>query len=157
MKMDQLKRLIDWCRNPDMIRASAHEVKGPKLWWKPLWIGVILSTLALGAASFFLVHVPLERVVFGVALTLVCIGITYYIRIRPSRRVNRVVYILVGITPIGFVLWVVLAVSGIGSWLTYNLGVWPSIIISFTAPYLIGAFIGDWIGRRRDYRLPLSP
>lgn len=140
-----------------MIRASAHEVKGPKLWWKLLWVAVIMSTVALGAASFLLTRIPLERIVCGVALTLVCIGITYYIRIRTSRRVNRVVYILIGITPIGFVIWIVLAVSGIGGWLTYHFGVWPSIIISFTVPYIIGAFIGDWIGRRRDYRLPLSP
>ena len=126
-------------------------------WWKPLWIGVILSTIGLGFANFFLWHVPLERVVGGVALTLFCVGIAYYIRIRPSRRVNRAIYILLGISPIGFGLWIFLAVSGIGRWLTDNLGVCPSLIIGFTVPYIIGAFIGDWIGRKRNYRLPLSP
>jgi len=92
-----------------------------------------------------------------VALTLVCICIAYYIRVRPSTKVNRALYILLGITPIGFILWIFLAVSGIGRWLTDNLGVWPSLIIGFTVPYIIGAFIGDWIGKRRNYRLPLSP
>lgn len=126
-------------------------------WWRPLWIAVLVMTIALGMAGHFLLHAPLERVVGGVALTFLCIGIAYYIRVRPSMRVNRIVYILFGITPIGFVLWIFLAVSGIGRWLTNNLGGWPSFIVCFTVPYIIGAFIGDWIGKRRNYRLPLTP
>ena len=137
---------------------SKVKTKGSKpWWWRPLWIGVILSTLVLGFANFFLWHVPVERAVGGVALTLVCICIAYYIRVRPSMKVNRAIYIWFGITPIGFILWIFLAVSGIGRWLTDNLGAWPSLIICFTVPYIIGAFIGDWIGKRRNYRLPLSP
>lgn len=131
--------------------------KGSKpWWWKPLWIGVILSTIVLGFANFFLWHVPLERVVGGVALTLFCVGIAYYIRIRPSRRVNRGIYVLLGISPIGFSLWIVYALSGIGRFLTTHLGPGASLIVGFTVPYIIGAFIGDWIGKRRNYRLPLS-
>ena len=102
---------------------STVEAKSSKpWWWKSLWIGVILSTLVLGFANFFLWHVPLERVVGGVALTLVCICIAYYIRVRPSMKVNRAIYIWFGITPIGFGLWILYAVSGIGRWLTDNLG-----------------------------------
>jgi hypothetical protein len=72
-------------------------------------------------------------------------------------KANRAVYILLGITPIGFGLWILLAVSGIGRFLTTHLGLLPSFIVTFTVPYTTGAFIGDWIGRRRNYRLPLSP
>ena len=130
---------------------SKVKTKGSKpWWWRPLWIGVILSTLVLGFANFFLWHVPLERAAGGVVLTFVGIGIAYYIRVRPSMKVNRAIYIWFGITPIGFILWVFLAVSGIGRWLTSNLGAWPSLIICFTVPYIIGAFIGDWIGKRRN-------
>lgn len=91
------------------------EIKGAKpIWWKPLWIATLLLTIASGIISYFLLHVPLERTVSAVALTFFCIGIAYYIRVRPSMKVNRALYILLGITPIGFVLWVIWAVSGIG-------------------------------------------
>lgn len=135
------------------VKAKASKPR----WWKPLWIATLLLTIVSGAISYFLLHVPIERAASAVALTFVCIGIAYYIRVRPSMRVNRALYILLGITPIGFILWIVYAVSGIGRWITNTFGVWPSFIIGFTVPYIIGAFIGDWIGRRRNYRLPLSP
>ena len=133
------------------------KAKGSKpRWWKPLWITVMLVTVASGIFGYFFLHAPLERIVGGVALTFFCIGIAYYIRIKPSRKVNRTIYILLGISPIGFGLWIFCAVSGIGRFLTTHLGHWPSFIIGFTVPYIVGAYIGDWIGRRRNYRLPLS-
>jgi hypothetical protein len=134
------------------------KLKGSKhRWWKPLWIGVLLMTIASGVVGYFLLYVHLERTVGGVALTFLIVGFAYYIRIRPSMKMNRGLYILLGISPIGFVLWIVLGLSGVGRLLTNYLGVWPSLITSFTVPYIIGAFIGDWIGRKRNYRLPLSP
>jgi len=92
-----------------------------------------------------------------VALTLVCICIAYYIRVRQSMKVNRALYILLGITPIGFGLWIIWCISGIGRLITSLSGALPSLLISWAVCYGIGAFIGDWIGKRRNYRLPLSP
>ena len=136
-----------------MARVKA---KGSKpRWWKPLWIAVLLTTIAFGIVGYFLLHVALERIMGGVALTLLCIGISYYIRIKPMRRVNRGLYIFFGITPIGFAIWIVYTLT-VGRHVTNYLGAWTSLIIGFTVPYIIGAFIGDWIGRRRNYRLPLS-
>ena len=127
------------------------KAKGSKPhWWKPLWIAVLLMSIASGVVGYFLLHVPLERMVSGVALIFLCTGIAYYICIKPSRRVNRGIYILLGITPIGFVLWIAYVLT-IGRHVTSYLGAWSSLIISFTVPYIIGAFIGDWIGRRRNY------
>jgi uncharacterized membrane protein YfcA len=45
----------------------------------------------------------------------------------------------------------------IGGYVTKYLGAWPSLIIALTVPTTIGAFIGDWIGRKRGYRLPFYP
>jgi hypothetical protein len=39
---------------------------------------------------------------------------------------------------------------------TDTLGVWPSLIISYAVFVPIGVLIGDWIGKRRNYQLPLS-
>jgi hypothetical protein len=137
-----------------MARAKA-KIPKPK-WWKPLWIAVLLTTIVSGVAGHFLLHLPLEEIVSGVALTFLCIGIAYYIRVRSSMNMNRTIYILFGITPIGFSLWIFYALSGVGYFLTTHLGPWPSLILGFTVPYIIGAFIGDLIGRQRNYRLPLS-
>jgi len=137
---------------------SGVTTKRPKpWWWKPLWIATILAAIAFGVAGYFLLDVPLARAVGGVALTFLCMGFAYYIRVRPSIKVNRSLYILLGITPIGFGLWILYALSGIGMFVTTHFGAWTSLIISFTVPYAIGAFIGDWIGKRRNYILPLTP
>gem|GEM_PF-6799885 len=119
-------------------------------------MSVLLTIIASGVVGYFLLHVPLERTVGGVALTFLMIGFAYYIRIRPSMKMNRGIYVLLGFSPIGFSLWIVYALSGIGRFLTTHLGPEISLIVGFTVPYIIGAFIGDWIGKRRNYRLPLS-
>ena len=132
---------------------SEVKAKGSKpWWWKRLWIGVLLATIGSGAAGFLLLRIPLERAVTGVALTFLCLGVAYYVRVKPSRRVNRGIYILLGISPIGFALWIAYVLT-VGRYVTD--WVWPSLI-GYTVPYIIGAFIGDWIGKRRNYRLPLS-
>jgi hypothetical protein len=140
---------------------SRVEAKGSKpWWWKPLWIAVSLTTIASGVVGYFLLHAPLERVMGGVALTFLCIGIAYYIRIKPSMKVNRAIYITLGASGTELIIlfggaFIILA-TGLPP-PTHYLGPWISTIILFIAPWIIGAFIGDWIGRRRNYRLPLSP
>ena len=120
-------------------------------------MAVLLTIIVLGIVDYFLLQFPLERVLGGEALILLTIGFAYYIRIKPSRSVNRGLYILLGFSPIGFGLWLLYAFSGIGRFLT-TLGPWGSLasMVLFLIPYIIGAFIGDWIGKRRNYRLPLS-
>jgi hypothetical protein len=137
---------------------SDIETKKPKpRWWKPLWITTLLLTIVSGFLIYFLLSVSLERTVSAVAFTFFCIGIAYYIRAKPSVKVNRAIYILLGISPIGFGLWILYVLSGIGMFITTHFGTWVSLIIGFTLPYAIGAFIGDWIGKKRNYQLPLSP
>jgi len=119
----------------------------------------LFTTIALGVVGYFLLHVPLERMVGGVALTFLCIGFAYYIRVRPSMKVNRVLYIALGASGTwvivffggAFIIWA----TGLPPPTNY-LGPWAGFIILFSLPYIIGAFIGDCIGRRRNYRLPLS-
>lgn len=126
-------------------------------WWKPIWIAILLSTTTLYVFDFFLSHSPLERVTGALVLTFMMISIAYYIRIKPSRRVNRGLYILLGFSPIGFSLWLLYAFSGIGRFLT-TIGLWGSLasMLLFPVPFIMGAFIGDWIGKRYEYRIPFS-
>jgi hypothetical protein len=163
LKKNLERRIRGWLpKKPNLpsnkVQVADAKTKVPKPgWWRPLWIATLLLTIASGFIIYFLLNVSLERTVSAVALTFFCIGIAYYIRVRPSMRVNRAIYILLGISPIGFGLWIIWAASGIGRFITNVVGALPSLLISWAACYGIGAFIGDWIGKRRNYQLPLSP
>jgi len=137
------------------VKMTGAKTKVPKpRWRKPLWIATLLLTIASGFIIYFLLRVSLERAVTAVALTFFCIGITYYIRVKPSMRVNRALYVLLGITPSGFCLSVAYAFF-FGRYVTGWLMGWFNIIVTIGI-LITGAFIGDWIGKRRNYQLPLS-
>ena len=129
-------------------------------WWKPLWIVTLLLAIASGVAGFFFLDVPLARAIAGVALTFLAIGIAYYIRIRPSITVNKAIYITFGAGAVGMLVqfgtYFIFTATGLPSPSNY-LGVWEIMIMFFIAPNLIGGYIGYWIGKRRNYILPLSP
>jgi hypothetical protein len=146
-------RLRGWVPKEYRI-AFAQKVSKP-YWWKPLWIISALG-IALSALVLFLVGFALDRVVLGLVFASICLGIAYYIRVRPSITKNRIVYICLGFG-VGWIIWVVYAVSGFGLWATHMIGVWPALLISDIVFYVVGALIGDWIGKRRNYQLPLWP
>ena len=126
-------------------------------WWKPFWILIAISMVGSGVLIYYILLLG-EFVRFIIIFSLI-VGFTIFISVRPSKKKNKVFYILFGITPIGFGLWVLYAlICGItnfckfivsfkpfGYWLQ-----WGIILGLFT----IGGFIGNWIGKKRDYRLP---
>ena len=130
-------------------------------WWKPLWILTAISMVGSGVFSYFFLHGELIRIIILEIIFSLVLGVAYYMRVRPSIKVNKLAYIIFGITPIGFGFVILYAlICGItnfskfivsfkpfGSWLQLGL-----IIGLFT----IGGFIGNWLGKKRDYRLPLS-
>lgn len=123
-------------------------------WWKPLW-AVIFYIITAWLYITNPLHLRFAGLMVAGAILLFALGIVHYIRTRPSRRISRAIYVMYGSTWIGFALIMFLAFSGIGRWLHDNLGSWPSLIIIFTVPFIVGAFTGDWIGRRRNYANPL--
>ena len=155
LKKNLEHRIRGWLPKSSM-STFTHKTGKPR-WWRPLWIVTLLGIIVSALFSFIIFRVPLERAILGLVLSFLCVGFAYYIRVRPSIKVNRALYILLGITPIGFSLWLVLAVSGLARWLTNTVGAFPSLIIGWAVCFGIGALIGDWLGKRRNYQLPLSP
>jgi len=130
-------------------------------WWKPLWILTTISMIGSGIFSYFFLHIDFVLILICEIIFSLVLGIAYYIRIRPSLKVNKAVYILLGITPIGFGLWILYAVvCGLTNFchLLNNLRPYGFLLnIAFQILlFVIGGFIGNWIGKKREYKLPLS-
>ena len=81
----------------------------------------------------------------------------FYSIVEPSLRINRILYIMFGVAPIGFGLWLLYMFTGMNRFLV-SLGSWyiqlnTIIMISL---FVIGGLIGNLIGKQVDYRLPFS-
>jgi MFS family permease len=124
-------------------------------WWKPFWALSAAGIVVSAVVAVFLFQFPLNRAALAVGLAFVCLGIAYYIRVKPSVSVNRAVYILLGVSPVGFLLGIVWAFT-VGSLLSVVVGAYPSLLLSLAVWCPVGAFIGDWVGKKRNYSLLLS-
>jgi len=144
--------------NIDLNEESEEKVEyiRPR-WWKSLWLLTIISMIASGVLAYFFLYREFVRILIFEVIFSIALGFAYYIRVRPSLRVNKAIYILLGITPIGFGLCLLYGLTGISRYLI-NLGsgwIWLNLSI-FIILLVIGGFIGNWIGKKRDYHLPLS-
>ena len=130
-------------------------------WWKPFWILIAISMVGSGVFTYFFLQREFIRIIIYEIIFLLVLGGAYYIRLRPSIKINKLVYILFGITPVGFGLWILYAVMcGLTNFCHFlnNLkpyGPWLNLTIQIIL-FIIGGFIGNWMGKKRDYRIPLS-
>jgi hypothetical protein len=122
-------------------------------WWKPYWISLVLVTISIGALCPLLFRTPLTNSILYIGLAVAMEGVAYYGRVKQSLKLNRIMYILLGV-PIGFVLWYIF-------WLLIVRNILPNVdenialgILSLAVCYGIGALIGDLIGKLRHYRGP---
>ena len=147
--------------NADLIEEEENAESSKPRWWKPFWILTAISMVGSGVFTYFFLHSDFVRIIIYEIIFSLALGGAYYIRVRPSKKVNKVVYILFGITPIGFGLWILFAiVCGLTNFCHFlnNLspyGYWLNLTFQISL-FVIGGFIGNCIGKKRDYRLPLS-
>ena len=134
--------------------ALAQKMPKPR-WWKPFWALSAVGLVVAAVLTVLLLKIPLERAIPELGFAFVCLGIAYYIRVRPSITINRAVYVLIGVTPVGFVLGILWEFT-VGSLLNGYVGAYPALLISLAIWLPIGGFIGDCIGKKRSYILPLS-
>ena len=155
--MKDIKRLENRIRGwfpKDYGIALAEKMPKPR-WWTPLWISAIVVNIFWLLFGFFVLHLSIERLIIVAVVTAAAGGFAYYIRVKTSIKINRAVYVLIGVTPIGFVLGILWELS-VGSLLNGYVGAYPALLISLAIWLPIGGFIGDWIGKKRCYQLPLS-
>ncbi|MFO7796313.1 MAG: hypothetical protein ACQERB_06535 [Promethearchaeati archaeon] len=142
------------------LNEKGEKSKRPE-WWTPFWIAMGISMIGSGIFSYFFLSRDFIRILILEIVFLIVLGLAYYFRVNPSKKANKIAYILLGITPIGFGLWVVYAVfCGLTNFCHFLNNLEPyGFLINLTFQlllYVVGGFIGNWIGKKRDYKLPLS-
>ena len=148
-------------KNDENLPNENGEKPSKPKWWKQFWILTAISMVGSGVFTYFFLQREFIRIIIYEIIISLALGGAYYIRIRPSKKVNKVVYILFGITPIGFGLSMVYAlicgITNFGKFLVSStpLGPWLQLGI-IIGLFTIGGFIGNLIGKKRDYRLLLS-
>jgi len=130
-------------------------------WWKrsvkSFWLSVGVVSFVI-MAIFYVIMIsfgilPPIQLLLAVAVGIPMYAMSYYFRTVATKRMWRIGFILLGFCFIGF--WFILApliillnsLRSPGTFLPWWLGM-PLMIL----PLVLGAFIGDWLGKRRDYR-----
>jgi len=131
-------------------------------WWKRSVRSFWLSVGVVSFATMIILYViminfgilPPTQLFLGVAVGIPMYAFSYYFRSVATKRMWRAIFILLGSCGIGF--WFILlpltvllrAFIPLGILLPWWLGM-PFLMIP---PLIIGGLIGDWFGKRRDYR-----
>jgi hypothetical protein len=148
-------RLIRGWLPKETIATGSHGAARP-WWWKPMWGISLVGIVVVALVEYFYQEVFLGTVLEGVALTVVLLGASYYIRVRPNLTVNRAIWLFFGFSTIGFLLF---AAEAIAMMPFVSIGSLPDpfALPATVAPFVIGIYLGNWVGKKRNYRLPLSP
>ncbi|MEM3458464.1 MAG: hypothetical protein QXN36_02400 [Candidatus Bathyarchaeia archaeon] len=87
-------------------------------------------------------------------VTTAFIALSYYVRTTSSLRLWRIIWIIAGIGVIGFPLFIIMNFLVIKA-LSPIIGFWIPFSITMATSISVGAFVGDHVGKRRDYK-PLA-
>ncbi|MDI9579003.1 MAG: hypothetical protein WC203_02625 [Candidatus Bathyarchaeia archaeon] len=133
-------------------------------WWRKFWIvsGILaMAFLIIHLASYFLGYTDLAGFYRGILWIVGAIGITYMIQHiikeviseKSQLKMQRILLFVFGIVGIGGFLWIALMgffyLSGIRSAFSPVLDNLSFAVILLIISYIVGAFVGDWISKRR--------
>ena len=128
-------------------------------WWKRSVRSFWLSVGVVSFATMIIIYsimigfgiLPPIQLVLAIVVGVPMYAMSYYLRKIATKKMWRIVFIMLGASGIGFWCLIVPSVflfapfiRSIPWWIGMPLLTIPSVVI--------GAFIGDWIGKRRDYR-----
>ncbi len=122
-----------------------------KYYWISLAATILVFTFALG----YITQMSEEKELLLLGSVLSVIGLAFYIGYKPSVNYEkRATFFFVGATFIGFGIWalMVLSLNAVGVLIQISGSIGDSffLITSQIICLVLGAFIGDFIGKNRD-------
>ena len=125
------------------------------------WIILTVASVILLILNGYFLNMPVERTALALAILLLATAAAFYVRVQPSTSGNRIFFVAVGAGCLGFLLWATVTLiilhTGI-RWTilktTGNLGNDLFALASLIICWVIGGYIGDWLGKRRAYIIP---
>ena len=121
---------------------------------KSYWITLTLIMLVFTFAYGYVMQISVEKEALILGSIFSVIGFAFYLGFKPFPSYNkRATFIFVGASIVGFSIWVVMVLSfnatGIISQIASSIGDDFFAITSLIICLILGAFIGDLIGKNR--------
>jgi len=130
---------------------------------KSYWIILSVTMVIFGAAYGSLMHLSVAAIVVLLGSVLAIIGFAQYLKFNPStmKTNERATFMFGGASIIGFLIWIAMtfltAIAGFGSQISSSIGVGFFMVTTLIICLLLGAFIGDIIGKNRnEIKVPLG-
>ena len=149
-----------------------NNLKKKPVWWRKFWVAEAIVTpiyLVINVALYFIGYIDMTtfyKLTFGI---FACIGIGYMITHIKKEilsaegllKLNKALYLLVGLLAGGFIIWggltVAMNVIGVSFWLKGIIGDGALALSTMIPCYIVGYFLGDWIGKKTNYYIPHYP
>jgi DNA-binding transcriptional ArsR family regulator len=126
------------------------------------WIILFSAVIAVTFLNGYFMIVSIQRTALILAIEVLSFAFAFYIRIRPTKSGNRAFFIVVGAIGIGFILWFtvtsLILFSGLRSQIISsigNIGDDFTVLATLIICWIVGGFLGDLIGKRRNYIIPM--
>jgi hypothetical protein len=128
---------------------------------KYYWITVAVTILVFTFALAYVTHISEEKELLILGSVLSVIGLAFYIGYKTSENYDkRATFLFAGASIIGFSIWVLIVLSLTASevliQILNSVGDSFFVITSLTICLVLGAFIGDFIGKNRETILFLA-
>jgi DNA-binding transcriptional ArsR family regulator len=125
---------------------------------KAIWLICSITFTLLAFFLWYALNTPIYRLIMALFVAQVGSAFLYYIRVKPEKT-GRVLWIVLGISVIGGVFW--LLIQGVVKETGFrflvlqwagNAGFDLFALISLVITWTLGAFVGDWIGKKKKYK-----
>jgi cation transport ATPase len=122
---------------------------------KSYWITLTLTILVFTFAYGYVMQISVGKELLILGSIFLMIGFAFYIGFKPSASYNkRATFIFIGASIVGFSIWAVIVLSfnatGFESQISSSIGDDFFAITSLIICLVLGAFIGDLIGKNRE-------
>ena len=142
-KNKQKKRLKDQPKPVNLLKSKYY------------WITMTTAILVFAVAVGLLMQISLGKELLILGSILAILGLTFYVGFKSSEGYNkRATFFFVGASIVGFSIWAVMVLSfmttGVMSLISNTVGIDLFAITSLIICLVLGALIGDLIGKNRD-------